>query len=285
MKKSDFQSHIAISGLVCALVLLCAQPQALAAKDKTVTVLSESTIEAQPDLAIITFHFSAYGWTVDRSRKKVDRIIKKFFIKLSEKGVKETKVRIGDTKLKPSYQFNRELKTHVPSDFLISRQVSIHLEDLSMVSKIMDASLSIGSFLLETALLTVKDKPALEGKAFIQAIEDGKVKARGIAESLGMELGEVLSVKEIRSEIEDLNLIQGTGFAQLAAKHLDKKESKGNDENGKESKISSEFPTENGHGFFALPDGEEIEAFMSKSLPQTTWIEARSKLEITFLLK
>lgn len=274
--------------ILCGLILFPYVGAQAASKkplsyEKTITVTSDSRVRVKPDLATISLHFSAYGWKVDSARKKTDRVIKKFLQKLAREEVTQIKVQLGETKLKPSYQFNRDIKTHVPSDFLVSRQVNIHLENLEQIGKVMDVSLSVGSFLLESARLTVKDKTALEERAFKRTLEKARKKAESIAKSLGTEVQEVINIQELKTETVELNLIQGTAFAMLAASNLKKEPSHKKDE--REPEKDSAQPVQNGDGFFALPQGEEIAAFAEKSLPQTIFIHARSKLQITFLLK
>ena len=213
--------------------------------ERTVTVRVESSVSAEPDLAVINLHFSAYGWTVDRARRKADRLIKEFIEKLSQKDAGPAKVRVGETRLKPSYQFNRDMKTHVPSDFLVSRRVELEVRDLAKIARVMDASLSVGSFLLESARLTVEDRAGLEALAFGQALADGRAKAEKAAKAMGEE-----SAPEDRA--------------------------------GQEDEAS---PAAAGEGAFLLPDKKDLPGFISRPLPEVTRVQAASRLEITFSLR
>ena len=189
----------------------------LSAGEKTLTLTSESSVIAKPDVAVIQFDFTAFGWTVDKAQTKVDRTVKKFLDKLAQNQVTPSQVVMGNFRLKPSYQFNRDLKAHVPSDFLVSREVTIELEDLSAIGRLMDTSLSVGSFLLESAKLPRKDKPGPSRMAFEKALEEGKRKGEGMARPLGAKLGNIISIEELGSEIEEANLIQGSDLAGMAA--------------------------------------------------------------------
>ncbi|OGR95652.1 MAG: hypothetical protein A2902_02825 [Elusimicrobia bacterium RIFCSPLOWO2_01_FULL_64_13] len=251
--------------------------------ERTVTVRVESSVSAEPDLAVINLHFSAYGWTVDRARRKADRLIKEFIEKLSQKDAGPAKVRVGETRLKPSYQFNRDMKTHVPSDFLVSRRVELEVRDLAKIARVMDASLSVGSFLLESARLTVEDRAGLEALAFGQALADGRAKAEKAAKAMGAELGGIASVRELETSVRDLDLIQGSDFAALAAKTLQPgEESAPEDRAGQEDEAS---PAAAGEGAFLLPDKKDLPGFISRPLPEVTRVQAASRLEITFSLR
>lgn len=246
---------------------------------KTVTILTESQVQVQPEVGIVTLHFTAYGWTVDKARKKADLLIRKFLDKLEKGKILPDHVQIGPARLKPSYQFNRDLKTNVPADFLISRQVILHLEDLSSIGKLMDVSISIGSFSLESVLLTVKDKSELEQKAFQKAMEDGKRKAEEIAKSLGARLDEVLNVEELAFGIQEINLIQETDFAVAASNQLSDKNKDSQTVSEKESSEKNESTLQSGEGFLALPEGEQ------KNLSLNDLIRAKYKLKITFSVR
>lgn len=254
--------------LAILFLLLAARCSLLAAPpEKTLTLTSESTLAAKPDLAVVTFYFTAYGWTVNKAQTKVDQIIKKFLDKLARNKVVTSQVTTGNFKLKPSYQFNRDLKTHVPSDFLVSREVSIRLEDLSSIGRLMDSSLSVGSFLLEAANLTVKDKPGLSRAAFEKALEEGKRKAEAMAKAIGAKLGAVLSIEELGSEIEEVNLIQGTELASLAAGTLQVESQENPEEKAKEENQT--------------PASDKTES----STTPSEFLQARSRLRIVFALQ
>src|SRR5207248_11279578 len=90
---------------------------------RTLTVIAQAEAEVPPDAAVVSLHFTAYGWTVDKARKKADELVQKFLDRLKKDGVKPAQIELGQPRLKPSYQFNRDLKASVPADFLASRQV------------------------------------------------------------------------------------------------------------------------------------------------------------------
>jgi uncharacterized protein YggE len=245
---------------------------------RTITVTSEAKAGARPDLAVVSMHFTAYGWTVNKASSKVEPLIKKFLDKLAEANVSASRVQIGEIKLKPSFQFNRDLRTHIPSDFLVSRQVDIQFENTDDIGRLMDASLSVGSFLLESARLTLKDKSKLEKKAFDQALEAARRKAQAIAENLEGKIGGVLRVEEIESEIQEVNLIQETDFAMLAASQL-----KADSGDATEKEPDQAKEPQEGKGFLSAPDGEKTDG-PSKPVPSGL-VKARSRLQVTFLFE
>jgi uncharacterized protein YggE len=209
---------------------------------------------------------------------KTDRLIKKFLEKLSEKKVVPLEVEIGDVKLKPSFQFNRDLKTNVPSDFLASRGLDVVLEDANDIGKVMDACLSVGSFLLESARLTVRDKSDLEARTFGKALEEARKKAEGNAKSMGAKLGAAASVEEIDSGVEEINVIQNTDFALLLASNL-KEDSKAEEAKGNES--DQPEPGQDGKGYFAFPEGASSGNAKPKMTAETR-VQARCKIRVTF---
>lgn len=228
---------------------------------KSVTIITETQTNAAPEIGVIILQFPAYGWSVEKAKMKADKLIREFNEKLSKEKIAPPKIEVGDAKLRPSYLFNRDLKTNVPSDFLVSRKVTLVLDNVADIEKIMDVSISIGSFLLESVHLTVKDKSALEQTAFQNAIDDGRKKAEGIAKSLGMTIDKVQNVEELDSSIEEVNVIQESELSMSAASQI------------KESKTEKE-ETE--------PKENSVEK--EKSSAMTDQIHARTHLKITFSL-
>ncbi len=199
MKKTNCWRQAAI-----VLFLSCG---GLSAAERTLTVISEGTVQSPAEKVEVNLHFTGYGWSVAKAQAKADETIKTFLNKISENKISISSMTLEEIKLKPSYQFNRDLKAQVAADFIVSRKVILELENVPAVAKLMDASLSIGSFSLESVVLTVKDKQALSGKAFENALELGKIKAESMAKAFGAKIGNVLSVEEIASEIQDASLI------------------------------------------------------------------------------
>ena len=240
---------------------------------RTLTVISQSDAEAEPDAAVVSFYFTAYGWTVDKARKKADELVQKFLDRLKKDGVHPAQIELGQPRLKPSYQFNRDLKASVPADFLASRQVLLRLEDLASVDKLMDASVSVGSFLIESAYFTVKDREELERRAFANAVESGRKKAGLEAKAMGAELGELVSAEELDAGVKEISLIQDQDFATLAAGRI-KSAGPGQNPPDDSEKASGKEP-----GNLSLKDSD------GNGAPRSEKIRASSRLRLTFSLR
>ncbi len=274
MQKTPAFVLVAVLGLSLAANATLSARERIEVNGKSVTVLADGSADSQPDLAVIQLHFTSFGWTVDKSRKKVDAVIKKFMDKLAEKGVKPASMKLGDVRLKPSYQFNRDLKVNVPADFLVSRKVTLNIENLPDVEKVLDSSLSVGSFLLESIRLTVKNPKELEKKAFEAALADGKAKAAEIAKSLGSDLGPVAGLVELDHNVTDMNLLQENDFSASAANQLAKSA-----QNESVQGSDKEPTVMSGEGFLALEKDSDTTG------PTRDAVQAVSKLEVTFTLR
>lgn len=254
-----------------------AQTEKPSAPSRAVTILSESQIQVKPEVALISVYFTGYGWTVEKAKIKTDQLVRKFLDKLSKEKIDPSDVLVGEIKLKPSYQFNRDLKANVQSDFLVTRQVILKLEDFSVIGKILDASVSAGSFFVESARLTVKDKLDLEQKAFRNTLEEGRKKAEVIAGSVNAAAGDVVSVEELAYELKEINLIQDTDFALLAASQM--KEKSGDADAFSLVSSTGMADADKKGGFLALSENA------GENFADTNFIKARAKLKITFSLQ
>ncbi len=243
-------------------------PSAETIDSASLTVFSEAVYTQVPDIGVVTLYFTAFGWKVDNAKRNADKLIKKFTAELEKSAIKTTDLRVGEAKLKPSTQFNRDLKANVTADFIVSRKVTLTVADTGTIEKIMDLSLSIGSFALGSVRLSVKDVESLKQSAFNYSYEQGRKKAAAIARSLSMNLGEPLKIEEINTRVEEVDVVQSAGFSTsaLADKGMDAPENKLGD------------PSEQ-------PAKEEIESDYSLNSPNTDLVQASSKLKITFALK
>lgn len=231
-------------------------------KQRTLTFVSDSILETPPNIAIISIHFVGYGWSVSGAKKKLDDLLQKFQEKIAKEEIKPTKIRIGDLKLKPSYQFNRDLKTHVASDFIVSRKIILEFENFNQIPKLMDLSISLGSFEIDQAYYSVQDKIEFEKKSFEHAIQQATEKAQTLAKTLNSELGKILHLEQLHYQINELHFIQDQLF--------------NNTENSTSNEANAEDPKTTPN----LPSNETL-----TSLTPTDNIQSRTQLKITFSIE
>src|SRR4051812_40504176 len=101
--------------LICVFTQLGYPAEKLDLQDRSLTLLVNSSYKTKPDLAIVKLDFASFGWTVEKARKNTNQTVQKFLDKLKKQNIQPSQIIIGDAKLKPSYQFNRDLKANVPS--------------------------------------------------------------------------------------------------------------------------------------------------------------------------
>jgi uncharacterized protein YggE len=84
----------------------------------------------------------------------------------------------------------------------VDNQVRVIVRDIDQVETIIDAALDSGANNINGLNFGISDTSALESEARAEAIADAQTIATEIAESLGIELGEVISVSDSNSGIQ-----------------------------------------------------------------------------------
>jgi uncharacterized protein YggE len=94
----------------------------------------------------------------------------------------------------------------------VDNQVRVIVRDIDQVETIVDAALSSGANNINGLNFGISDTSALESEARAEAIADAQAIAAEIADSLGVELGEVINVSDSNSAIQPYIDFAGFGM-------------------------------------------------------------------------
>jgi uncharacterized protein YggE len=162
----------------------------------------EATVSLRPDRALINIGVVTQAGTAAaasaQNAKQTDSVLSELRRMLGSGGQLKTTA----YSVRPNYQYPKPGAAPVINGYTAANTVEVTLDDLSLVSKMIDHSTQAGANNIQRLEYKLKDPRVARGKALREAAEVAKVNAEAIAAGLGMKVVRVLSAEEATSEEE-----------------------------------------------------------------------------------
>ena len=203
-----------VLGLVAVatfFVLLNVNKSVDSAERKTITVQGKAERYVTPDIAMITFGVSEEGKKVADAQKLATDKINKAIAFLKDSGIDEKDIKNIGYNVNPKYEYYYEnngirclydycqppyvYKNEIVG-YQVDQQVQVKLRDLEKAGDIVSGLGSFGVGNLSGLSFEVEKLDKIEEEVKNEAIKDARAKAKERAKSLGVRLGDVLSVSD-----------------------------------------------------------------------------------------
>ena len=168
-------------------------------KQTLVTTVGSAAPSADIDRATILFSVSATGETVDEANKLVMASISALTDALTAQGLSQDDVWHKRYDVYPNivYHNTRVAEKAIIDGYTVEIVLNVRLNDISLVGVVMDAAMQSGSGSTPELILERSGMEQAYQLALKQAAQQAMQKVQSLAQGCGMELGDLLSVKEI----------------------------------------------------------------------------------------
>ena len=184
---------------------------AFAAEDRlpTISVSGEGIVEASPDRATISVGVVSREKDPAKVQAENAKIASEIIKAVSAFGVEKKNIRTGNYSFRQIYH-NDQNKRRIFDGYEVNNTITITVDDLNLVGKIIDSALSHGANSVESLQFGIRDKSALQSEALKLAVRDAKNKAEVVAAGLGK------NIVGVRSVSINSGSISAPRFAKLA---------------------------------------------------------------------
>ncbi len=182
--------------LSLAIIFFCVlSSTALAAEERlpTISVNGEGIVEASPDRATISVGVVSREKDPTKVQAENAKIASEIIRSVTSLGVEKKNIRTGNYSFRQIYTTDQN-KRRVFQGYEINNTVTITVDDLNLVGKIIDSSLSHGANSIESLQFGIRDKSSLQSEALKLAVRDAKTKAEVVAAGLGKNIVGIRSV-------------------------------------------------------------------------------------------
>ena len=177
----------------------------LAEEETLITTAAMIKVEAENDVAILTFDIEAEGETVDEANQLVTAQIAALKETFMAQGVEANNIwhRRYDVSPIVVYHNSRLTDDHVIEGYTVEIELTVRLTNLMLVGVVIDAAMQCGAGITHDLVFEKSTAPDAYSVALGEAAQLAMEKAAALAESCGMTLTELVSVKEASTYLED----------------------------------------------------------------------------------
>ena len=165
---------------------------------RTITVVGEGTVSAEPDQAVAMIGVEVVGDSVQEATSESADIMTALLKVFEAEGVKPGDIRTSGYSVWTDYGSRSDM---VGSDgkpiYRVNNIVSVTVRDLDSLSAILDGAIEAGANAIQGINFTIEDKAELAAEARAKAAVDAKAKAEELAKLMGLKVGAVVSVSEV----------------------------------------------------------------------------------------
>jgi uncharacterized protein len=192
-------SKIILKYILIGLILLAALSCTSAAEINVskLTMQGEGKASAVPDMATIVLGVETRNASASAAAAENAELMNTTINALHTAGIEDKDIQTSRYSLtiEPQEKPKEGEKPKVP-EFIATNQVTIRLNNMADVGKVLDAAVFAGSNSIQELSFDLKNPKPEEDKALALAIEDAGRKAEVAAKAAGVKLGKVLEISE-----------------------------------------------------------------------------------------
>lgn len=162
--------------------------------ESTILVNGIGKVNGSNDIAMTTIGYSNTDKDVAKAQITNKKVMDQVMTELKKMGVAEKDMQTNYT-VYPDYDYTED-KGQVLKGYKVSNQLTVKIRDLSKVTQILGLAGKYGATEVGGLNFAVDDSENLKSEARAKAIADAKAKAMFLAQSLGVQLGRIVSYTE-----------------------------------------------------------------------------------------
>lgn len=207
------------SCIICTSVATAEQPQD-AASIRRIALSAHASIEAKPDLALISIEVNASAKKALDAKKQVDERVVKYVSFLRAQGVDQADINTANLSTQPEYDYTQQGKA-IPKGFAAVRQVTVKVRQLDKLNSLLDNALKLDLNEINGIELSVAEPEEYQTKARKAAIDKAIYQAKQLAAGFGGSLGPVYSVNYRSTDFRPHRLERAVMFSAVSKKEVD----------------------------------------------------------------
>ncbi|HEY0973039.1 MAG TPA: SIMPL domain-containing protein [Solimonas sp.] len=217
-------------GLLAVLLAapLLAAPLAQAEESpRLIAVTGQGEVSVKPDRARLNLAADAMNADLKAAEAEVNKIVRAYLVEAKTLGTKEEHISTAGISINPEYVWDEKARRQQLVGYRARRDINVVIENLDKVGDYILRATKVGVNHVSAPALESSKSGALIEQALVNAANDARTKAKLLAETLGMKLGAVrtlrvndyapppmpMKVMAMRAEAADMGGNQEMGFA------------------------------------------------------------------------
>lgn len=187
--------HARTPALIVALALMAATSTVLADQEGVVTATGHGEVDVAPDVAWLGFGVSARQPTVAEARDEVARGVARLIALARDAGLEDEHIATAAVSVRPEFDWHPETRERRLLGYVVTRQVTLRLNDLSRLGEMTEQALALGVTEASPVTFDTSRRAELEAEALAAAARDARAKAQVMAAALGVSIGAPVGIE------------------------------------------------------------------------------------------
>lgn len=181
--------------LTASLFVVTCSNAALLKDDRTLTVTGQGIVAVKPDTARLNLGVEVIRKTAQDAQSENAGIMQKVVEAALNLGIPKDKIQTSSLNIWPENKYEPNQPPKIVG-YRCSNQVNIIIEDISRVSKVLDAGISAGATGVNGINFSIKDDLEAKKNALDKAVKEAEAKAKAIAAAAGQKIKSINSIIE-----------------------------------------------------------------------------------------
>lgn len=163
---------------------------------QTVSVSGTGMVSALPDRATVHMSIVSRAQELGAAQAEAARVTSAVLSLTDKLDIKRNKVDTTGATVRPDYRWNRESEQQELRGYIAERQMHVKVDDLDMLGKLVEGAVGSGVNQVSPPKLDSSKREAMRRDALVIAAKDARANAEVLAETLGVRLGEPISITD-----------------------------------------------------------------------------------------
>jgi len=184
------------SGLLTGLLLAlsCSVAQAADEPQRSVNVSADAEVMAAPDMARLSLSVVETDKDMAVVQDKTNAVVRDFVAAAVKLGIDKKDIATTAVQLQPDYKWDQQNKRNVQIGYRSTRTIDLTVRDLARLGDVFKAATAAGINNVQAPRMDASRADELRDQAMVKATLEARRKADLLAGTLGMKLGDVLTI-------------------------------------------------------------------------------------------
>lgn len=169
---------------------------------RVVTVDGQGTVSAAPDMARVSMGVQARHLDIAVAREQVIDVSDRFLQLCDRLGIDKSRIQTTGLSIFPEYRWNEDRKEQELLAYRVTRSLEVEVRDLDDLGELMEGAVSAGVNEVSPPQLMSSTERDLHRQALAAAARDAKANAELLADTLGVQLGNVIEISSSQNVVE-----------------------------------------------------------------------------------
>jgi uncharacterized protein YggE len=183
---------------------------------RSVTVTGVGAATATANRATVRMSIVARDPELANAQAVAGEVTAKILELTDELDIERGKVDTTAASVRPDYQYNRDSNQQVLRGYIAEREMRVDLDDLEKLGALTEGAVAAGVNQVMPPQLDSTERRDAHRRALRAAAEDARANARELADTLGVTLGDVITISTVLPSFQPGPLRQNYGVAAAA---------------------------------------------------------------------